>query len=708
MQINRTQPSTRFYVIVLSAFLSCHAASIRAGDTAAAEETVKLDPLEVRSDRTGDENYQLARSRTATKTDTALQDLPQSITIVTSDQMRDQQMTSFANLVRYVPGIGSHQGENNRDQLIFRGNSSSADFFLNGVRDDVQYYRDLFNLDRVEVLRGPNAMIFGRGGGGGIINRVTKEADFVPWHELTFQGGSFGYNRVALDVDQPLNQHAAVRFNGVYEDSGSFRNFVDLKRSGLNPTLTFLPEKQTRITFGYEHLRDTRVADRGITSYQGRPADVPVETYYGNPVDSHVRAVVDLVTATIEHRAGNLEICNRTMFGDYDRGYQNFVPGTVTADKTLVALTAYNNATKRQNIFNQTDLTYRVATGEIRHTLLGGVELGRQLTDNFRNTGFFSDTSTTLLVPYDNPTTTTSVTWRQSATDADNHLKTDLAAAYVQDQIEFTPQWQAIVGLRFDSFDLQYHNNRNGDNLGRRDDLVSPRAGLIFKPVTTVALYSSSSVSYLPSSGDQFSSLTTITQQVKPEKFSNYELGAKWDLRDDIALTITLYRLDRTNTRATDPNDPARIVQTGSQRTNGFELGLNGRITPAWTATVGYAYQDAFISSATTAARAGAIVAQVPRHSCSLWNRYRLLPALSVGVGLVYRSTMFAAIDDTVLLPGYTAVDAAVYYTINDHWRLQANVENLFDKKYYANADNNTNISPGSPFAIRGSMMIRF
>ncbi|MFA5057722.1 MAG: TonB-dependent receptor, partial [Opitutaceae bacterium] len=255
---------------------------------------------------------------------------------------------------------------------------------------------------------------------------------------------------------------------------------------------------------------------------------------------------------------------------------------------------------------------------------------------------------------------------------------------------------------------LQYHNNRNGDNLGRRDDLVSPRAGLIFKPVTTVALYSSSSVSYLPSSGDQFSSLTTITQQVKPEKFSNYELGAKWDLRDDIALTITLYRLDRTNTRATDPNDPARIVQTGSQRTNGFELGLNGRITPAWTATVGYAYQDAFISSATTAARAGAIVAQVPRHSCSLWNRYRLLPALSVGVGLVYRSTMFAAIDDTVLLPGYTAVDAAVYYTINDHWRLQANVENLFDKKYYANADNNTNISPGSPFAIRGSMMIRF
>ena len=711
MQADRHQSSTlaaRFSALALSALATCRALASAPDGAADAGESARLAPFEVYADRTSDAVYLTDSIRTATKTDTVLQDVPQSITIVTSDQIRDQQMTSLEDLVRYVPGVTSHQGENNRDQLIFRGNSSSADFFLNGVRDDVQYYRDLYNIDRVEVLRGPDAMIFGRGGGGGIINRVTKQADFAPRYALTLQGGSFGFGRTALDVDQPLSSQTAARLDAFYEHSASFRDFVDLTRYGMNPTFTFMPERRTRITLGYEHLHDARVADRGITSYQGRPADVPIATYYGNPADSQVRAAVDLLTATVEHRAGRLGISNRTMYGDYDRGYQNYVPGAVTADRSSVALTAYNNATHRRNIFNQTDLTFRTATGEIRHTLLAGVEWGRQLTDNLRNTGFFGDMATTILVPYGNPATSMPVTWRQSATDANNHLRTDLAAAYVQDQVELARQWQAIAGLRFDSFDLQYHNNRNGDDLARRDDLISPRAGLIYKPVATISLYGSYSVSYLPSSGDQFASLTAITQQVQPERFTNYELGAKWDLRQRVDLTAALYRLDRTNTRATDPNDPTRIVQTGSQRTNGFELGLNGRVTRAWTAAAGYAYQDAFIRTATTAARAGATVAQVPRHSFSLWSRYRILPKLSVGLGLVHRSDMFATIDNTVTVPGNTIVDAAVYFAITDQWRLQANIENLFDRKYYLNADSNTNISPGSPMVLRLSVTSRF
>ena len=226
-------------------------------------------------------------------------------------------------------------------------------------------------------------------------------------------------------------------------------------------------------------------------------------------------------------------------------------------------------------------------------------------------------------MPLANPTITTPVTFRQSATDADNHLRTNVAAAYVQDQIELSRHVQVVAGLRFDHFDLQYHNNRNGDTLARPDNLVSPRAGLVFKPVAPLSLYGSYSVSYLPSSGDQFSSLTTITQQVEPEKFNNYEVGAKWDVRPDLSLTTAVYRLDRTNTRSTDPNDPTRIVQTGSQRTNGYELGANGHLTPAWSVAGGYAYQDAFVTSATTAARAGAQVAQVPHHTLSLWNNYQ-------------------------------------------------------------------------------------
>ncbi|MFY9826130.1 MAG: TonB-dependent siderophore receptor [Thermoanaerobaculia bacterium] len=652
--------------------------------------------------------YQVPAITSGTKTLTPLRDVPQSITVVTRQLIQDQLMTSFGDVVRYVPGISLHQGENNRDQVIIRGNSSSADFYVDGVRDDVQYYRDLYNLDRIEALKGPNALIFGRGGGGGVLNQVTKEAGFGTLREVDLQSGSFSNKRVTADFDQPLNEKLALRINGLYEDSGSFRNFVDLQRTGVAPTLTYVPDDGTKVTLGYERLHDVRVADRGITSFQARPADVPIDTYYGDPGVSHVRADVNLASATVEHRFGELTLRNRTTFGDYDRMYQNFVPGAVAADKSQVTLTAYNNATQRQNLFNQTDLTYALGTGPVHHTLLMGTEFGRQLTDNFRNTGFFNNTATSILVPYSNPTIDTPVTFRQSPTDADNHLVTRVGAVYAQDQIELSSHLQLVAGLRFDRFDLQYHNNRTGDPLGRVDDLVSLRAGIIVKPITTLSFYGSYGVSYLPSSGDQFSSLTTITQQLKPEKFDNYEVGVKWDPLDSLSLTTAVYRLDRTNTRSTDPNDPTRIVQTGSQRTNGYELGINGRITPNWSIAGGYTYQDAFVTSATAAARAGAVVAQVPRNTLSLWNNYQVHPRLAAALGIIYRSEMFAAIDDTVTLPGYTRVDAAAYFSLTQDLRLQVNVENLLDKKYWTNADSNTNISPGSPRALRVGLIAKF
>lgn len=654
------------------------------------------------------ENYKVEAIRSATKTSTALRDVPQSVSVVTKEQIKDQMFQSIGDIVRYTPGLSVHQGENNRDQFIVRGQSSSADFFLNGVRDDVQYYRDPYNLERLETLKGPNAMIFGRGGGGGVINRVTKEAIFSPLRELSIQGGSFYNRRISGDFDQPLTDKIAFRVNGVYEKSDSYRKFVNLNRFSINPTFTFIPNNNTRFTIGYEFTRDRRTADRGITSFKGRPANVPINTYYGNPDDSHVRSDVNILSGTFEQQIGKLGIRNRTSYGDYDRFYQNYVPGAANAGGTLVTLTAYNTATKRKNFFNQTDFTYVVSTGKVRHTFLGGAELGRQLTNNFRNTGFFNNATTSIQVPFDNPITNTPVTFRQSATDANNHLKTNLAATYIQDQIEINRFVQVVAGVRYDYFDLQYHNNRNGANLRRTDNLVSPRFGIVLKPVSELSVYGSYSVSYLPSSGDQFSSLTTVTEQVKPEKFTNYEVGVKWDIRRNLALTSALYRLNRTNTRSTDPNNPTAIIQTGSQRTNGFEIGLSGNITPLWNISGGYSYQNAFITSTTIAAIAGRQVGQVPRNTFSIWNKYQIIPKLGVGLGLINRSSMFTSVDNSVVLPGYTRADGAVFYTFNEHWRLQANVENLFNKRYILNADSNTNISPGSPRALRIGLVARF
>ncbi|MBY0504981.1 MAG: TonB-dependent siderophore receptor [Bryobacteraceae bacterium] len=651
--------------------------------------------------------YQVAGTASATRTATLLLNLPQSIAVVTQEQMRDQLMLSIGDVVRFVPGITAQQGEGNRDQLMIRGQNTTADFFVNGVRDDAEYFRDLYNLERVEALKGPNAMTFGRGGGGGVINRVTKEALDVPRYEVNLQAGAFGHRRASADVNRPLNRFAAFRLNALYENSRSFRQYFYLERAGLSPTLTLHLTPRTRAVLQYEFFRDHRFADRGVTSVAGLPASVPLRTFFGNPDESRARADVNLGSATVEHQAGRLNLRNRTLFGHYDRFYQNFVPGVVNA-ASQVSLSSYNNATARLNAFNQTDATYALETGPIRHTLLTGVEVGRQASDNLRLTGYFDGVETAVLAPLAQPTIFTPLAFRPNATDANNRVQTNLAAVYVQDQIELNRFVQVIAGVRVDRFDLQFASRRNADRLGRLDTLVSPRAGVVVKPVARMSLYANYSVSYLPSSGDQFASLTVITQQVKPEKFQNYETGLKFDWSRALSLTAAVFRLDRTNTRSIDPNDPTRIIQTGSQRTNGVELSLNGNLTRKWRLTGGYAYLDAFVVSATAAARAGAQVAQVPRHAFSVWNHYQLLPRLGAGLGLLNRSDMFAGIDNTVVLPAYTRADAAVFFALTERLRLQANVENLFDRRYYLNAHTNTNISPGFPRTIRIGLTARF
>ena len=669
---------------------------------------LQVAPLSTAVTVAEDAGYLTPAIQSATRTLTPVRDVPQSLTVVSRDQMDDQLLTTMADAMRYVPGVMPIQGENNRDQMVIRGESTSADFFLDGIRDDVQYYRDLYNLDRVEVLKGPNAMVFGRGGGGGVINRVSKEATDSGAREFTFDGGSFGDKRFTVDLDQPLSNSWAARLNGLYEDSGSFRDHVGLDRYGIAPSVSFTPDANTRLTFNFETFHDQRTADRGIPSFAGLPLDIAASTYFGEPDLSWVHASVNTGSVALEHHWNNVEFHDRILVGDYYRGYQNFVPGVVNAARTFDSLSAYNNATWRRNAFNQADLSGSFKTGPIRHHWLSGIEVGRQYTDNFKNTGYFNNATTTISVPLNATVIDTPITFRQSPTDADNHLLATVTAGYVQDQVDLSRRLILLAGLRFDRFDLQYLDHRSGLRLERPDNLVSPRLGLVWKPVTAVSVYGSYSVSYLPSSGDQFSSLTTVTEQVKPERFTNLETGVKWDIRPGLSLSAALYRLDRTNTRSTDPNDPTRIVQTGSQRTNGAEWSVTGNLSRRWSVIAGYGYQKAFVTSATTAAVAGARVAQVPRNTFTLWNRYLLTSRLSAGFGLVDRSSMFAAIDDTVVLPGYTRADAAVYYSLTERVRLQGNVENLFDTRYTLNADNNTNLSPGAPRTVRVGLIARF
>ena len=653
--------------------------------------------------------YGARRTMSATKLDTPLRDTPQAVTVVTQELIADQAMQSMVDVVRYIPGATMGQGEGHRDAPTIRGNSSTADFFVDGVRDDAQYLRDLYNVDRVEAFKGANAMTFGRGGGGGVINRVTKEAEWAPTRTLTLEGGSYDHKRASVDVGQGLGRAAAGRLNGVYEKSDFFRDATGVTRYGINPTVAIAAGPRTVLRLAYEHFDDERTVDRGIPAFQGRPADTDVTTFFGNPELSTSQSRVQVAGATIEHTTTfGLTVRNRTRFARYDKFYRNVYPGAVEASGTQVRLAAYDNATERDNLFNQTDLTYERTAGSVRHTLLLGAEVGRQATDNFRQTGYFDDATTSLLVPLDRPTVTTPVTFRQSATDADNHVTANVAAAFAQHQVELSPQWQAIIGLRYERFDLAFRDDRSGEQLERADEMLSPRAGLIFKPVEPVSVYGSYAVSHLPSAGDQFSSLSATSQTLEPERFTNYELGAKWDVRPELALTTALYRLDRTNTSAPDPNVAGRIVQTGSQRTTGVELGVTGNLTSAWQVAGGYASQRATITSATTAAEDGATVPLVPRHTVSLWNRYQFVPAWGIGLGVIHQTDMYAAIDNAVTLPGFTRVDGAVYFTLNGHVRAQVNLENLLDERYYGTSHGNNNIMPGAPRTVRVSLTTGF
>ena len=650
-------------------------------------------------------------SLSAMKTDTLLRDTPQAVTVITRQLMNDQAMQSIADAIRYVPGIVTAQGEGNRDTAVFRGNSSTGDFYIDGMRDDVQYYRDFYNIESVEAIKGANAMIFGRGGSGGVINRVSKQAAWKPLRDAVASIGSYGHKRATVDLGGAVNADMAVRVNAMAEQSDSYRDGVALERQGINPTLTLRAGNNTSVSLGYEHLRDARIADRGVPSFAGRPYDTDRATFFGNPALSPTVARVNAVTAYVEHDFGNgfvdnLVLRNRTRIANYDKFYQNvYANGAVNASTGRLAVGAYYDATERTNSFNQTDLTFSLATGSVTHKVVTGVEFGRQETDNIRRAGVFAGTPS---VAATNPLYTSGVSFPAATTS--NYSIANVASVYVQDQIVFSPQWQAVAGLRYDRFSVDFNNRLATSDAAFKvtDTPLSPRAGLIYKPVEALSLYASFSRAYVPRAGDQLTSLTASNRAFDPEKFDNAEVGAKWDVTAALSASAAIYRLDRSNVVVPGALAGTSVLVDG-QTSKGVELDLTGQLTRAWSVMGGYAYQDAKLTADQSATiRAGARLAMVPKHTFSLWNRYDINQQLGAALGLVYRDSLYTSTSNTVTLPSFTRVDGALYYRLSKQYRLQLNVENLFDKKYWASAHNDNNITPGAPRSIKLSLFASF
>lgn len=659
------------------------------------------------------------------KTPTPILDIPQSLTILTETQLEEQAFQSLGDVMRYTPGLSISQGEGHRDAIIIRGIQTTADFFVDGVRDDVQYYRPLYNASQIEVLRGPNALLFGRGGGGGVINRVQKKAELgETFTSLEASADTFGAYNIAVDTNTDISDNVAFRLNAYYQELENHRDFYEGESYAINPTLTFRFSESTSGSLSWEYVDDDRSVDRGVPSMEiaGAPNE-PLEdfedTFFGSPDENLTTLEANIIRGRIEHTFSDQLRGNVTLqYADYDKLYQNLYPSdsVVVTGGTFpeVELDGYLDTTERENLILQANLVGEFDTGSIGHTLLFGIEFGNQETANARNDNVFAaNGDDQLFIPFTDPLAIPAFGFTSPARDRESEV--DFTSVYLQDQIALTDNFLVLLGVRYDSFDIdvldiieENDGDATGGSFDRKDSEVTPRYGFIYKPAENVSIYASYSETFLPRSGDQFLTLNLDSESTRPQFFENREIGLKWDLRSDLSLTFAAFNLERESYTSVDPEDAAQVIVIEGSETDGWELQLAGRLTDYWQITAGYADLDGEVERADGTGTDGNATRQTPDSMFSLWNNFTVTNRLSLGLGVTYQDSFFVREDNAVEVPDFTRVDAAAYYQVNDRMRLQLNIENLLDEEYYPDAHSNNNITTGEPLNARLSFIMDF
>ncbi len=664
--------------------------------------------------------YLYADQVNALKTPTPIIDVPQSLSIVTADQITQQGFTSIGDIINYTPGVSMSQGEGHRDAVVFRGVRSTADFFIDGVRDDVQYYRPLYNLEQVEILRGPNALLFGRGGTGGILNRVTKKAA-IGEQFTGYQAGidTFGAYDLQVDSNFDVNDQTAVRVNAMYESLDNHRDFYDGERFGINPTAKIAFSPTTVLDLSYEYVDHERFIDRGIpTGADGEPVEEFEDIVFGDPERNINRLEAHLLRAMLQHQfSDNLKGRFSAFYGDYDKFYQNFYASSFDPATNIVGIDGYVDTTQRQNFNLSADLIGEFETGRIGHTIVAGVEYIDTTNDNDRfnpvwtgsndDVEFFDVTEPLNLsngAGINANGEATSMTF--SDLNDDTAATVEVFSAYVQDEIEVSEHLDLIVGLRFDSFDIEVDNldPSNLETRSRLDEEVSPRLGLVYKPQENISLYASYSESFLPRSGEQFANINGDADALEPDEFTNLEAGLKWDLQPGLSLTAAVFEIEQSSPQVAD-DDPETLDVIDSE-TTGFEIQLQGQVTDRWFVSTGYSYLDG--EQVDRSGPTGLRPRELPENMFSLWNTYQVTDQFGLGLGVTYQDESFINNANTAVLPSYTRVDAAAFYDVSDRVRLQLNVENVTDELYFPDAHSTHQATVGAPLNARLTVSGRF
>ena len=646
-------------------------------------------------------------------------DVPQSVSVITDEEIKNQGFREIADIIRYSPGVNTSQGEGHRDAVVFRGVRSTADFYQDGVRDDVQYYRSLYNVEQLEILRGPNALLFGRGGTGGLINRVSKKAEIgEAFGTFDFGADSFGAADLALDANFATSDTTAVRLNLHTDSLANHRDFYEGERYGINPTVKIVAG-DTTVDLSYEIADHERFIERGIPTANNTPVESLKDVVFGVKGLNLQTLEASILRANVAHDYSDSGKFNMSFTSsDFKKMYKNLYAAGYTAADNTVKLDGYLDPTERQNMILNANVVNEFSNGSTSGTVLVGLEFVDTDNKNSRYNTFFNNRAGGDDEPTDqqifNITRPLDISKTSTGLDSTVDYTTDLKSSsesditvtsfYLQGDIDFSDNWKMIIGGRLDNFDITVTDVKKAQDQSRKDDMFSPRFGVIYKPVDNMSLYVSYSESFLPRSGEQYKKLDASGAALDPDVFKNTEIGYKYDIND--ALTFTAAIFDSESTRAEKDNDTGETNEIRGLEVEGVEIELSGDIDDQNNLTFGYTSLDGVTSKGTKQPR------ELPDQMLSLWYSYQANETFGFGLGVTHQGESF--IKDTSngstgpALPDYTRVDFALFINASDNDVIRINIENLTDELYFPHSHSTHQASVGESLNARVSYTRRF
>ncbi|WP_198079274.1 TonB-dependent receptor [Acinetobacter calcoaceticus] len=671
------------------------------------QAVTNLPTISVKAEKEKSLKQEVGQASSATKGLMQLKDVPQIVNVVPKQVLREQTVTSMQGALQNVAGLSFSVGDGQRDQVMIRGFSAITDNYVDGIRDDALYFRDMSNVERIEVLKGPASVLYGRGSAGGLVNKINKKPMDESVREVSLIGGTTGQRRAEVDVNEKVAENVKIRLTGAVEDSDGYRDQAFLKRQAVAPSLQWDITDKTKLLIQADYLHDNRLADQGFPTdpITGKPVKTNPKTFYGALNGKEVGDVdteISSQTISLDHDFNdNLKYHGAVRHYNYSLDRQYSVDSHQKLPADQIQLTQNKRLRNEDGVYVQQELSSLFNTGFLKHNTLIGAEYSKQHKDELvwskarQITNIFNPELENW-APLD-----TSV-----AAETNNSNTFENYGIYLQDLMTVTDQLKVLVGLRYDNLSQDRNNKVKSQILNRTDNTYSPRIGVVYQPLSNISFYTSYNRSFQPLA-DSFV-LYKNSDDLSPTKTENVEVGAKWDVNDQLNVTLALFEMSQTNIQNQDPANPNQALLAGEQKTKGVELSLTGQLTDQLSVLAGYSYMDGKIEKSAIGLT-GNHSALTPNNTANLWLKYQLNDHWYAAVGGRGESSRFSAPDNKNILPGYAVVNAAVGYQ-SEHYDVNLNLNNLFDRDYFVSGHSNANDSNmmGDPLNAQIALRYRF